>query len=150
MAVGRRATDNRAQDDITMMQTVTLVVMSSAPELRSDGGTIRLARDIYGKRQRDKRRATAWCCVATNRVAAALHFTLMRHCSSRCCGAVTHVTATLRRSKLRRCDIATCIVAALQPALLRHCSSCGCVAVVLQLAWLCCCGAAHGFNGVAL
>ncbi len=28
MAVGRRATDNRAQDDITMMQTMTLVVMS--------------------------------------------------------------------------------------------------------------------------
>jgi len=105
-------------------------MLQSALELRSDGGAIRHAWDVYGKRQRDERRAAVWCCVIANSVAAVLQVTTLRCCKLRRCGAVAHVAVALRMVRTLRA-----------PMTLRYCAWLERCAVMLRR-----CGAARGWR----
>ncbi|CAK9263608.1 unnamed protein product [Sphagnum jensenii] len=106
MAVGRRATDNRAQDDITMMQTVTLVVMSVMTAPLSSVAMAALS----GLRETSMAKDNA-TNVALQLGAASLQIVLLRRCTSlrvattlRRCSSRGYNTAALQYYSSRCCD----------------------------------------------
>jgi hypothetical protein len=142
--VGRTLTASDAgQSDKRRMKVrwkTLRLMLQSAPKLHSDGGAIRHAWDVYGKRQHDECRTAAWCCVVANCVVAVLHVLLQR-CSLRCCDTTAFQVATLWHSKLRRCGAPSCNATALQVATLRRsklrcCGAPSCDVAMLQVATL--------------